>query len=96
MEQSNSEDKFRGQAGLLILKPAPAEVTEQRRAKERSLPEVPLKIRQGPAQIDQPEYTGSRPESGEAIVSSDWLRPVTRGGWRTGFPDRGRGLADVS
>ena len=30
------------------------------------------------------------------LVSSDWLRPVTRGGWRTGFPDRGRGLADVS
>ena len=30
------------------------------------------------------------------LVSSDWLRPVTRGGWRTGFPDRGRGSADVS
>ena len=54
---------------LLILKPAPAEDTEQRRSKERSLSEVPLKIRQGPAQIDQPEYTGSRPESGEAIVA---------------------------
>ena len=40
---------------LLILKPAPAEYTEQRRSKERSLSEVPLKIRQGPAQIDQPE-----------------------------------------
>ena len=25
-----------------------------------------------------------------------WLRPVTRGGWRAGFPDRGRGSADVS
>ena len=24
------------------------------------------------------------------LVSSDWLRPVTRGGWRAGFPDRGR------
>ena len=68
MEQSKSDDKFRGQAGPLILKPAPAEDTEQRRSKERSLPEVPLKIRQGPAQIDQPEYTRSRPESGEAIV----------------------------
>ena len=30
------------------------------------------------------------------LVSSDWLRPVTRGAWRTGFPDRGRGSADVS
>ena len=30
------------------------------------------------------------------LVSSDWLRPVTPGGWRTGFPDRGRGSADVS
>ena len=30
------------------------------------------------------------------LVSSDWLRPVTRGGWRAGFPDRGRGSADVS
>ena len=25
------------------------------------------------------------------LVSSDWLRPVTRGGWRAGFPDRGHG-----
>ena len=53
---------------LLILKPAPAEDTAKRKSKERSLSEVPLKIRQGPAQIDQPEYTGSRPESGEAII----------------------------
>ena len=30
------------------------------------------------------------------LVSSDWLRPVTRGGWRTCFPDRGRGSADAS
>ena len=30
------------------------------------------------------------------LVSSDWLRPVTRGGWRAGFPDRGRCSADVS
>ena len=29
-------------------------------------------------------------------MSSDWLRPVTWGGWRAGFPDRGRGSADVS
>ena len=30
------------------------------------------------------------------LVSPDWLRPVTRGGWQTGFPDRGRGSADAS
>ena len=30
------------------------------------------------------------------LVSADWLRPVTRGGWRTGFPDCGHGSADVS
>ena len=30
------------------------------------------------------------------LVPSEWLRPVTRGGWRTGFPDRGRGSADAS
>ena len=30
------------------------------------------------------------------LVSADWLRPVTRGGWRTGFLDRGHGSADVS
>ena len=30
------------------------------------------------------------------LVSSDWLRPVTWGGWRADFPDRGRGSADVS
>ena len=30
------------------------------------------------------------------LVSSDWLRPVTWGGWRAGFPYRERGSADVS
>ena len=30
------------------------------------------------------------------LVPSDWLRPVTRGGWRTGFPDIVCGSADVS
>ena len=30
------------------------------------------------------------------LVPSDWLRPVTRGGWRTGFPECVRGSADVS
>ena len=27
---------------------------------------------------------------------ADWLRPVTRGGWRAGIPDREHGSADVS
>ena len=30
------------------------------------------------------------------LVSSDWLRPVMRGGWRAGFPDHRRCSADVS
>ena len=30
------------------------------------------------------------------LVSSDWLRAVTRGGWRTGFPDRVHGSAVIS
>ena len=30
------------------------------------------------------------------LVSSDWLRPVTRGGWRADLPDRRRGSADIS
>ena len=30
------------------------------------------------------------------LVSSDWLRPVTQGGWWTGFLDRGRGSANIS
>ena len=30
------------------------------------------------------------------LVSSDWLRPVTRGGWRTGFPEPVHGSVDVS
>ena len=30
------------------------------------------------------------------LVSADWLRPVRRGGWRTGVPDRGHGSTDVS
>ena len=30
------------------------------------------------------------------LVSSDWLRPVTWGGWRAGLPDSVRGLFEVS
>ena len=30
------------------------------------------------------------------LVPSDWLRPVTRGGWRTGFPERVRFSVGVS
>ena len=32
---------------------------------------------------------------GGGLACSDWLRQVTRGGWRGGFPDPGRGSADV-
>ena len=60
-EQSRSGDNLSVHAGPLILK---------WRSKERSLPELASELRQseGPARIDRPEYTGSRPESGEAIV----------------------------
>ena len=67
-----------------MLKPAPSEIAEQPRSRERLLPEtdtvhrlppfalpkVVSESRQsdGPTWIDRPEYTGSRPESGEAIV----------------------------
>ena len=30
------------------------------------------------------------------LVSSDWLRPVTWGGWRAGFPEPVRGSVDIS
>ena len=30
------------------------------------------------------------------LVASDWLHPVTRGGWRAGPPVTVRGEADVS
>ena len=30
------------------------------------------------------------------LVPTDWLRLVRRDGWRTGFPERVRGSADVS
>ena len=30
------------------------------------------------------------------LVSSDWLQPVTWGGWRAGFPDSVRGSVEVS
>ena len=30
------------------------------------------------------------------LVSSDWLRPVTRGGWRAGLPEPVRGSVGVS
>ena len=53
---------------LLIIKPVSAEYAERRKSKERSLLEVSLQTRQSLAHIDHPEYTGSRPESGEAIV----------------------------
>ena len=30
------------------------------------------------------------------LVSTDWLRPVTRGGWRAGLPEPACGSVDVS
>ena len=32
----------------------------------------------------------------EVLVPSDWLRPVRRGGWRTGVPEHVRGSDDIS
>ena len=43
-------------------------MAEKRKSEERSLSERSWQTRQSLAQTDQPEYTGSRPESGEAIV----------------------------
>ena len=64
-----AEDPTSGRLSeLLIQKPAPAEYADKRKSNERSLSQVHLKTKQSLAQIDQPEYTGSHPESGEAIV----------------------------
>ena len=64
-----AEDPTSGRLSeLLIQKPAPAEYADKRKSNERSLSQVHLKTRQSLVQIDQPEYTGSHPESGEAIV----------------------------
>ena len=30
------------------------------------------------------------------LVPFDWLRPVTRGGWRTAFPERVHGSVGIS
>ena len=51
-----------------VLKPVPDAIAEKRKSEERSLSERSWQTRQSAAQTDQPEYTGSRPESGEAIV----------------------------
>ena len=70
--------------GNLVLKPAPSEIAEQPRSRERLSPKTgtvprPLPIAlpgvvsesqqsEDPTRMDRPENTGSRPESGEAIV----------------------------
>ena len=51
-----------------VLKPVPDEYAEKRKSEERSLSERHWQTGQSSAQTDQPEYTESRPESGEAIV----------------------------
>ena len=53
---------------LLIIKSVSAEYAERKKSKERPQSEVSLQIRQSLAHIDQPGDTGSRPESGEAIM----------------------------
>ena len=70
--------------GNLVLKPAPSEIAEQPRSRESLSPETdtvprPLPVAlpgvvsesrqsENPTRMDRPENTGSRPESGEAIV----------------------------
>ena len=62
-----AEDPTSGsQSNPFILKPVPDVYSE--RKKERSPSESSWQTGQSLAQTDQPEYTGSRPESGEAIV----------------------------
>ena len=51
-----------------VLMPVPDAIAEKRKSEERSLSERPWQTRRSSAQTDQPEYTGSRPEPGEAIV----------------------------
>ena len=67
-----------------MLKPAPSEIAEQLRSRERLTPEMgtvprPLpvalpgvvsesRLSEDPTRMDWPENTGSRPDSGEAIV----------------------------
>ena len=56
------------QSEPFVLKPVPDEYAEKRKSEERSLSERSWQTGQSSAQTDQPEYTGSHPESGEAIV----------------------------
>ena len=62
------EPKSGSRSKPFVLKPVPEAIAEKRKLEERSLSERSWLTRQSSAQTDQPEYTGSRPESGEAIV----------------------------
>ena len=64
-----AEDPTSGsQSNPFILKPVPDVYAERRKSEERSPSENSWQTGRSLAQTDQPEYTGSRPESGEAIV----------------------------
>ena len=56
------------QSEPFVLNPVPDAIAENRKSEESSLSERSWQTRQSSAQTDQPEYTGSRPESGKAIV----------------------------
>ena len=56
------------QSEPFVLNPVPDAITENRNSEERSLSERSWQTRQSSAQTDQPEYTESPSDSGEAIV----------------------------
>ena len=64
-----AEDPTSGnQSDPFIRKPVPDVYAGKRKSEERSPSESSWQTGRSLAQTDQPEYTGSRPESGEAIV----------------------------
>ena len=64
-----AEDPTSGsQSEPFVLNPVLDAIAENRKSEERSLSERCWQTRQSSAQTDQPEYTESRPDSGEAIV----------------------------
>ena len=62
------DPKSGSQSNPFILKPVPDVYAERRKSEERSPSESSCQTGRSLAQTDQPEYTGSRPESGKAIV----------------------------
>ena len=64
-----AEDPTSGsQSDPFMLKPVPGVYAERRKSEERSPSESSWQTGRSLAQTDQPEYTGSHPESGETIV----------------------------